>query len=117
MTGVLGSVLGRQLYPLGVHHSQNISLSPDWHIPLFLAFSSVRVYVKMCWLKTIAGAWCTTHRLAEPVKLTCVFGCVEEHDTFLHYILCPSVWHICAAALGCSVPVDIADSLPHKYQY
>ena len=65
----------------------------------------------MCWLKAIAGAWCTSYRLAEPVKLSCVFGCVGEQDTFRHYLVCPSVWHICAEALGCGVPVGIADRL------
>jgi hypothetical protein len=69
------------------------------------------VYVRMCWLKAIAGGWCTSHRLAEPVKLSCVFGCEGEKDNFHHYILCPSMWHICAEALGGSAPVDIADRL------
>ena len=46
----------------------------------------------MCWLKAIAGAWCTTTRMHESVIWPCVFGCKDCPDSLTHYLVCPILW-------------------------
>ena len=52
----------------------------------------------MCWHKTIANGWTTTHRMHEPITWSCIFGCTDGQDELSHYISCPillSVVHEC----------------------
>ena len=53
------------------------------------------VHTRLCWLKALAGAWCTSARFAgAPAKhhettLPCVFGCIDCVDEITHYLVCP----------------------------
>jgi len=74
-------------------------LSPDWFAQLYNTLGTVKYYVRMCWLKTVAGAWTTTVRTHE-LKNTdveawsCLFGCACVPDQLDHYMSCPLLWHI-----------------------
>ena len=54
---------------------------------------------RVCWLKAICGAWCTSRRLHTGANLPCVFGC-DAADEFLHYIVCPVLWLFPSEHLG-----------------
>ena len=55
-----------------------------------LALSSI--FVRMCWLKTISGGWCTSVRLHTVVGRECIFGCSDSKDELCHYLVCPVLW-------------------------
>ena len=56
---------------------------------VFACLRVVDKFVAMCWLKTIANGWTTTHRMHEPIKWSCIFGCTDGLDELSHYLSCP----------------------------
>ena len=58
------------------------------------------IFHRMCWLKTIAGAWCTSVRLSTYEGRGCCFGCIDTRDELVHYLQCPILWHFACAALS-----------------
>ena len=51
--------------------------------------SHAPIFHRMCWLKTIAGAWTTSVRLHSYEGLSCCFGCSDTRDELSHYLRCP----------------------------
>ena len=58
----------------------------SWLPNLKEALDSIKINILVCWLKTICGAWTTSHRLHEDDRLPCLFGSSEQ-DTITHYRL------------------------------
>jgi len=82
----------------------NYSLAQDWFVQLHSVLYSVKHYVRMCWLKTVAGAWTTTvrtheHKNTDIVPWNCIFGCSCESDQLDHYMCCPILWNIVSSVL------------------
>ena len=64
-------------------------------VVLFLAevLEKPIAYLRMCWLKAVAGGWHTTTRMHEDTKWPCIFGC-EGAGNLTHYVECPVLWQI-----------------------
>jgi len=62
-------------------------------------------------LKTWAGAWCTSARFHEEVRLPCLYGCRGEPDALQHYLVCPRLWRTVAVATHQRVPDDPLERL------
>ena len=77
-------------------------LAPNWFKDLQEILPKVKPQVCMSVFKTYIGGWTTTHRMNEPVKLSCFFGCQEAQDEMLHYIWCTPLWLLVAEEFGCS---------------
>ena len=64
------------------------------------------------WIKTMSNAWCTSSRMHEPLRYSCLFGCVDACDEARHYFTCPVL-----LALACdAIRLPTADpirSAPH----
>ena len=69
-----------------------------WWCRFCYALERCKPYVRMCWLKTIGGAWTTTCRSHEykanpdVEDWPCIFGCDDAKDNIQHYINCPELW-------------------------
>ena len=77
----------------------NGDLPRNWGGPVMESLSSVSSYIKMCWLKTVAGAWCTGVRLQSHKGRGCIFGCKDTRDELCHYLTCPALWQFARDAL------------------
>jgi hypothetical protein len=75
-------------------------LPRQWGRATIECLSSVSSYIKMCWLKSVAGAWCTGVRLQTHKGRGCIFGCVDTRDELCHYLICPALWQIARDTLG-----------------
>ena len=82
----------KPLYPNG-------DLPQNWWGATFECLRGVSSYIKMCWLKTVAGAWCTGVRLQTHRGRGCIFGCKDARDELCHYLLCPALWQLARDAL------------------
>ena len=56
----------RITYPVDVFGV--IPMQDDWFPKLEELFKGVNSFLRMCWLKAIAGAWTTTRRMPELIK-------------------------------------------------
>ncbi len=90
-----------------IHAKIRVTFGQDIGIPESRAYISwyrfcevldaCKPYVRMCWLKTIGGAWATTCRSHEykanpdVADWPCIFGCAEADDNIQHYINCPEL--------------------------
>ena len=66
-----------------------------------------KCFLRLCWLRAIAGAWCTMVRMHEETICPCIFGCTDARDEFGHYIMCAVLWHILSEVLGHSLSIDV----------
>ena len=82
-----------------------------------VVLESTRNHTRVCWLKTICGAWTTSHRLHEEARLTCLFGCPDQ-DTITHYLQCPVLWQlareVCPLEECCSLDSRLCLVSPSK---
>jgi len=97
-------ILSKTRISFGASAVGDFSLSQDWFVQLHNVLCSVKHYVRMCWLKTVAGAWTTTvrtheHKNTDIVAWNCIFGCSGEPDQLDHYMCCPILWHIAGSVL------------------
>jgi len=91
----LGTLLARKcVVTLGEDCANLIRMKPDWFSQISEAFGHVKAFIRICWLKSIAGAWTTTHRMHEDLKWPCIFGCLDAQDNFRHYVVCPVLWNL-----------------------
>ena len=77
----------KSLYPDG-------DLPQNWCGATLECLSGVSSYIKMCWLKSVAGAWCTGVRLQTHRGRGCIFGCKDTRDELCHYLMCPALWQL-----------------------
>ena len=84
----------RRLTTLGVIELGNSSFNSDVWKQTVQFSSASDPYCTLCWLKTLCNGWCTSYRMHEPIKLTCVFGCSGEKDNLQHYLLCRNLWSV-----------------------
>ena len=75
-------------------------LPMQWGRATFECLSCVSSYVKMCWLKSVTGAWCTSVRHQIHRGRGCIFGCCGVRDELCHYLSCPVLWHFARDSLG-----------------
>ena len=85
---------------LGDEESSRIRLRRDWFFVLLPILESVKIFLRVCWLKTICGGWCTTYRMNENIKWPCIFGCTDSKDELRHYLMCPILWQYASENLG-----------------
>ena len=69
-----------------------INFPQNWFSNLESVFLEVSLYIRMCWLKTIVGGWCTSVRTQSACRWACVFGCPDATDSVGHYLVCPVLW-------------------------
>ena len=72
----------------------------EWFEELQTELMKQTPYIKVCWLKTITGAWCTSTRSAALHGRNCIFGCEDCRDELTHYLVCPILWQFGCATLG-----------------
>ena len=90
-----------------LHEKVKITLLPlsPFEIPFFwfeglhFELRKQTPYIKVCWLKTITGAWCTSTRLKSVQGRPCIFGCLDTRDELVHYLVCPILWQLARSAL------------------
>jgi hypothetical protein len=94
--------MGREL-----HEKVKITLQPfapfdipvDWWDDLYSILRYASPFIKLCWLKTVCGAWCTSVRLHTVQNRPCVFGCLDSSDELCHYLACPILLSFTRATL------------------
>ena len=96
---------------LGEDLSQNIRLRCDWYQQLRPILDSAKIFLRVTWLKAIAGAWCTSMRMTDDVKFPCMFGCVGEQDHIRHYFQCAPLWQIAVESLGPEDSIGVGERL------
>ena len=99
------------LVTLGDCTATNTPLHVFWLAKVCDQLRFVKTHVAMCLFKTWVGAWTTSFRMHEPVKLTCLFGREDADDTLDHYLTCAPLWHTCGACLGVSPPLHVAERI------
>jgi len=94
----------------GAQFALNTHMRPDWFLLLKEVLADSKAFLRVCWLASIAGAWCTTHRMNEGVKWPCIFGC-NAQDKLCHYLTCFVLWHFATSLLGAGNAIFVADRL------
>ena len=64
----------------------------NWFEGVSHVLEAAPIFHRMCWLKSVAGAWCTSVRLSTYEDRGCCFGCTEARDEITHYLQCPILW-------------------------
>ena len=108
----LGVMFAKKLcVTLGDLFSSTCRVSSLWFSELkqFLEYCSV--FVRVCWLKTVAGGWTTTVRMHEDIRWSCLFGCCCAPDSLQHYLVCPILWLIVVGVFPDEVSISIAERL------
>ena len=100
-------LLFRRCAPSGFANQAVIS-RPDV-LQAFAVAKSAKPKDALAWLKTVTNAWCTTTRMHEPIKFSCIFGCTQEKDHLGHYLQCHILWSIIHEVFQTDLP-------PHTYQ-
>ncbi len=95
---------------LGSNFSQQILVTPFWFGELRVILGGSKVFIRMCWLKTVSGGWCTTYRMHELVKWPCIFGC-EACDEITHYLECPILWQFATEQIGAEHSILVGERL------
>lgn len=83
--------------------ASQVCLPSNWFDELSLLLKLVKPFVKGCWLKTVAGAWCTSYRFRHmpgTSVLPCCFGCNQSDDKLDHYMQCLILWQFVAKQFG-----------------
>ena len=83
-------------------HWHLLIIPENWSDGIKDVLDQAPIFIRVCWLKTVAGAWCTTARLHTGVARGCVFGCIDSNDTICHYLQCPILWSLACAAMHAS---------------
>ena len=96
------SIIDKCLITFPVDHCGIINRQADWFPKIEELFKSTNSFLRMCWLKAIAGAWTTTRRMPELIKWPCIFGCKDCSDEIRHYMICPILWQLGREALSIS---------------
>ena len=65
---------------LGAECAESIQLLPTWFQDLQVILDQCTSFLRMCWLKAILGAWCTSVRLHSDPSWPCIFGCAHAAD-------------------------------------
>ena len=84
--------------------ASNISLPVSWFSDLTDKLDRCKVLVRVCWLKAMAGAWCTSVRLHTTIIWPCIFGCKDARDELGHYLACPVLWQFAREFVGAEEP-------------
>jgi len=103
-------ITSKAVTTLGIDFSQQIRVSPFWFGGFRVILGSAKVFLRMCWLKTIAGGWTTTYRMHEDVKWPCIYGC-SHSDELKHYLVCPVLWHFATELLGSEASIFVGERL------
>ena len=98
--------------PAELHKKVKITLLPlapfdiliGWFTGLHHELMKQTPYIKICWLRSISGAWCTSTRLKSVQGRPCIFGCTDTRDEFTHYLQCPILWQLARSSLRISEP-------------
>ena len=93
------SIARKATVTLGQETANSLMMAPLWFESLSKVLDLCPIYVRMCWLKSVAGAWCTSTRLNKAVRLPCIFGCVDSMDNIRHYLICPVLWQFARETL------------------
>ncbi len=96
---------------LGEVTSRSLVVPANWVAELARVLSSVKQHAASCVFKCIIGGWTTSHRMHEPEKLPCIFGCGDGLDEINHYFLCSPLWQIASRAMQIEAPLDLARRL------
>jgi hypothetical protein len=80
----------------------------QWFTNLSNVLQEVKIHCRMCWWKTVCGAWTTSHRMHEDNRLPCMFGCCDSDDTICHYLICPALWQLAREACSGEESSNIA---------
>ena len=111
-TDTIGAQFAKKcVVTLGAQLASTIRVSPSWLGHLSESLNQVKAYVRLCWLKTVAGGWCTTYRMHEDVKWPCVFGCCDSKDDLQHYLICPALWQYPLPFVGVIDSIFIGERL------
>lgn len=79
----------------GIVSASQFSLAEYWFKDLLDVSASVKICVRMCGIKLVAGAWTATVRTHELQQSddhwSCILGCEGEPDNMCPHLACPSL--------------------------
>ena len=75
-----------------------------WFERLHIVLREETPYIKICWLRTIVGGWCTATRLHSVQYRPCIYGCSDARDELSHYLQCPILWQFARSTLRINEP-------------
>ncbi len=99
------SLIQKICITLGETLSCQLRAEPDWYPKLLKVLPRTKQQASVALFKTFIGGWTTTHRMHEPSKLKCLFGCFDATDDLPHYLFCTPLWMIAAGAVGAPPPL------------
>jgi len=98
----------------GESFASRLLLPSNWFDELRLSFQLIKPFVKICWLKMAAGAWCTSFRfrhMSGTHVLPCICGCHQCDDTLDHYMQCAVLWGFVANHFGIEEDISLQSRL------
>ena len=75
------------------------SIPPTWQCNTKAVLKLNTSFIKMCWLKSLIGGWCTGVRLHSFHERQCIYGCLDCKDDLMHYLVCPILWQLAREVL------------------
>ena len=95
---------------LGTDFASQCSVDEFWFAELMAILEEAKVYLTMCWWKTMSGAWTTRTRMHEQRTWKCISGC-SGRDDLLHSLVCPVLWCIAIGVLPGEGSISIEERL------
>ena len=89
---------------LGLETACSIRLQTSWFSDLNKLLELSCIFLRVCCLKAIAGAWCTSVRLHTAIQWPCIYGCNAARDELKHYLICPVLWQFARETLRIPEP-------------
>jgi hypothetical protein len=80
------------------------SLQPNWFLNVQNLLLIENPFIKICWLRSVVGGWCTSTRFRSVQGRPCIFGCVDSNDELAHYLQCPILWQFARSSLKMNEP-------------
>ena len=101
------TLLGGAVVTSGIELGQRIQLTLAWFDDLICILGIARIFLRVCWLKSIAGAWCTTTGMHEAILWPCILACDAEDD-LMPNLQCPILRLLACEVLGPKSPINIS---------
>lgn len=96
---------------LGETLSMMLDMRTCRYLELISVIKNCKPHARMCLFRTLIGGWTTSHRMHEPIKHDCLFGCRGEPDDIRHYLLCAPLWMVVGETIGEQSPYLLADRI------
>ena len=93
------AVAQRAVVALGPETYGSTQLVRSWFSDIEKILLSTKIFLRMCWLKTVTGALRTSVRLHGGSDRCCICGCADSKDELRHYLICSILWQFAQETL------------------